>query len=280
MLYLKRKFINYQSLKRSLSCLLLLLMINVVIAACASSNDKTLEVESWPADKIYHTAYQNLIDSNYSKAIKLYNTLIITYPYGKYAKQGLLDLAYSYYKNDKTELALATINQYINVYASSDNIDYALYFKGIINYNELDSFISIYTKQDASELEPLGLQEAYSTFHQLIIKYPNSKFTNDAIIKSNIIVNKLARGQLQIIKYYFSIKAYLAAINRAQNLITTYIGTQYVEEALAIEIASYKQLGLVDLSYSTTNILRLNYPHSKYLLHDWVNQSNEWYKIF
>lgn len=261
--------------------ILLLVMLTCSIISCADSGDPILnETKGWSVQKLYQTASDALSNGSYDRAIKLYNALETTYPYGVYAQQGLLDLAYAYYENDKPELALVTIDQFIMTYPTNTSMDYALYLKGYINFLPDDGFFAKLTKQDQSQLETKGLQEAYRAFYDLVNKYPSSKYVPDARLKINKIVNDLALSELYKARYYMGIKAYIAAINRSQIIITTYMDTQQVEEAIAIEVSAYKQLGQAKLSEDTKKVLAVNFPKSKYLRHDWKYNNGSWYSLF
>ncbi len=256
-------------------------MLTCSIISCADSGDPIInETKGWSVQKLYQTALDALSNGSYDRAIKLYNALETTYPYGVYAQQGLLDLSYAYYENDKPELALATVDQFIITYPTNTSMDYALYLKGYINFLPDDGFFAKLTKQNQSQLDQLGLQEAYKAFNELVNKYPTSKYAPDSRLKINEIVNDLALSELYKARYYMSIKAYLAAINRSQIIITTYMDSHQIEEAIAIEVSAYKLLGQLQLSDDTKKVLAVNYPKSKYLRHDWKYNSSSWYSLF
>ncbi|MDQ5920487.1 MAG: outer membrane protein assembly factor BamD [Pseudomonadota bacterium] len=249
--------------------------------ACSDSDDPVKEeTRGWTVQKLYASASGALAKKSYSRSIKLYKVLESTYPYGVYAQQGLLDLAYAYYQNDQPELALPTIDQFISTYPTNSNMDYALYLKGYINYKNDNGLLSRFTGQDLSERDPKGLQEAYKAFNELVSHYPNSRFTPDAKDKINRIVNAMARGEMYKARYYMSINAYLAAIGRAQGVVTTYPNTPFVEEALAMQIEAYDKLKQPQLSQSIRKILAINFPNSEYLTHEWKNQDIAWYAFW
>ena len=266
---------------RSFKKTLVLVILTLFIAACSDSDDPVKEeTKGWSVQRLYAAASTALGKKSYSRAIKLYQVLESTYPYGVYAQQGLLDLAYAYYQNDQPELALPTIDQFITTYPTNSNMDYALYLKGYINYKNDNGLLSRFTGQDLSERDPKGVLEAYKAFTELVTRYPNSRFTPDAKDKINRLVNAMSRGELYRARYYMSIDAYLAAIGRAQNVITNYPNTPQVEEALAIQVSAYKKLGQLFLSQSAQKVLAINFPHSEYINHEWKNQDIAWYAFW
>jgi outer membrane protein assembly factor BamD len=175
---------------------------------------------------------------------------------------------------------LAMLDQFMVTYPVSKQMDYALYLKGYIYYKNDNGLLSRFTHQDLSERDPKGLKEAYKAFYELVTKYPNSKFKVDAEDKLNKLVTALARGEVYKARYYMNIKAYMAAINRAQVVIENYSHTTFVEEALAIQISAYKRLGQVTLSEQTFKVLKLNFPKSIYLAKPWEYQDMAWYAFW
>lgn len=258
------------------------IIVAFLLFSCSTDSEDSLkeEIKGWTVQKLYEQASDTLAKKDYAKAIKYYNILESTFPYGVYAQQGMLDLAYAYYENDKPELALPTIDQFISTYPTNANMDYALYLKGYINYKNDNGLLSRFTKQDLSERDPKGLEEAYKAFSELVNKYPDSKFASDARDKMNRLVNALAKGEIYRARYYMVIKAYLAVISRSQNVILNYPNSPYVEEALAMEMQAYTILNKMDLAAKTREVLELNFPHSKYLSENWENDDMAWYKFW
>ena len=266
---------------RSLKKTLVLAILAFFLVCCADSDDSVKEeTRDWSVQKLYAAASGALANRSYPRAIKLYKVLESTYPYGVYAQQGLLDLAYAYYQNDQPEVALPTLEQFINTYPTNSNIDYAIYLKGYINYKNDNGLLSRFTGQDLSERDPKGVLESYKAFNELVVNYPNSRFAPDAKDRINRLINAMARAEIYRARYYMSINAYLAAIGRAQNVIISYPNTPLIEEVLAILVVAYNNLGQIDLSRSTKQILAINFPKSKYLLHDWQYKDIVWYAFW
>jgi outer membrane protein assembly factor BamD len=258
-----------------------ILLFSFILFACATEEDPIKkEVKNMTSKEVYLLANEALQKSNYERAIKLYNVLELTYPYGLYAQQGMLDLAYAYYKNSNIPMALATLDQFILIYPTNLNKDYALYLKGIINYKGDDNVIFKYLRQDPSELDIDNLKQSYFDFNQLVNEFPNSKYSLKANLYIKDIINSLAKSEIYKANYYMSIKAYLSAINHTQQILINYKGSIYIEEALAIEVVAYKNLSQNELSSDTQKVLILNFPNSKYITNPWRENSMSWYKIF
>ncbi len=263
----------------SVSLLLIITLSTPLLISCATDDDP-LGIKNKSASEIYTEAQKSLQNKTYDKSIKLYNALETTYPYGIYAQQGLLDIAYAYYEYDNYQSAISSLDDFITTYSTSTNMDYALYLKGYINYQHSDGFFDKYTKQDPSELEVSNLKEAHKIFTDLITIYPNSKYTPDAKMLINQIIEDLAKSEIIKTHYYMVMNEYIASINHANEIITNYSTTSFVEESLAIEIVAYDKLGNIKLSNETKEVLLLNYPNSRYLKKPWVYKNQSWYQIF
>ncbi len=267
---------------RSLLKYVIPVIVTLFIVSCSSDNLDPVrqETKGWSVEKLYKEASSELAKHNWNRSIKLYQVLEATYPYGTYAQQGMLDLAYAYYNSDTPELAIPEIDLFIKTYPTNQNMDYALYLKGYINYYNDNGLMSRFSHQDLSERDPKGLRDAYAAFAEVVNKYPNSKYAADSRDKMNRLVNALARGELFRSQHYMQIKAYMAAINRAQLLIKNYPYTEYVEEALAIQVVAYKELGEITLSKQTQQVLVMNFPKSEYVNHYWEYKGMPWYAFW
>ena len=254
----------------------------IMLFACSSDNLDEIRVETkgWSVEKLYQEASDQLAGHNWNKAIKLYEVLEATYPYGKYAQQGMLDLAYAYYNSDTPELSIPEIELFMKTYPTNENMDYALYLKGyILSYDE-NGLSTRFSRQDLSERDPQTLREAYGAFSEVVNRYPNSKYVNDSKDKMNKLVNALSRGEMFRAEHYMSIKAYMAAINRAQLLIKNYPSTIYVENALAMQVVAYREMGQLKLSQETESVLEINFPSSPYIKFPWEYKSLPWYTFW
>lgn len=254
------------------------LLLTLGLAACATQETYD-ETRGWTVDHLYAEAHDELNSGNYTRAIKLYETLEARYPYGRFAQQAQMDLAYTHYKDGDPELAIAAADRFIRLHPSHPNIDYAYYLKGLVYYHDDASLMSKWTGQDMSERDPKASKEAYQAFRELVSRFPNSKYAPDATDKLNRLVNALGGYEMHVARYYMKRGAFLAAANRGQTVVKEYSNTPYVEEALAIMVAAYDKLGMKQLSEDSRRVLALNYPKSAYLK-GWSNGEMPWWKFW
>lgn len=239
-------------MKRSLAILL------VALAGCAL--DPVDETKNWPPDRLYYAARSELDSKNYQKAIGLYQKLESRYPYGRFAQQAQLDTAYAYWKDSEPALALAACDRFIREHPNHSNVDYAYYLKGRVNFNEDLGILGFISRKDLTERDPLGAREAFEAFKVLLERFPDSKYAPDARARMLYLVNALAAHEANVAEYYLRRGAFVAAVNRAQGVLTTYPRTPAVERALVVLVKGYDAMGIEQLRDDSMRTLKANFP--------------------
>jgi outer membrane protein assembly factor BamD len=239
----------------------LLLALILAASGCSLLPDKIDETKNWSASQLYTAAREQLKDHNYEKAIDYFEKLEARYPFGRYAQQAQLEIAYAYYKYDEPDQAIATADRFIKVYPRHPNVDYAWYLKGLTNFNRGKTIIDKLLPQDPSEHDTVTMRQAYDDFHQLTELYPNSIYAKDAGQRMVYLRNNLAGYEMHVADYYMRRKAYVAAANRAKYVIENYERTPSVPDALVVMVRAYRKLGETDLANDALKVLRLNFAH-------------------
>lgn len=227
----------------------------------SSSAGKADKYKGWNEEKLYTAAKEAMDHENYQKSIKIYETLESRYPFGKYAAQAQLNIAYAYYKNDDSEAAIAATERFIKIHPRNPNVDYAYYLKGLINYNRDIGFVDRFIPTDKTQRDMTNSKEAYDNFEELINRFPQSKYVEDAKQRMIALRNNLARHELHIARFYLKRKAYIAAANRAADIIAKYQRTPAVPYALIVMQKAYDKLGMTTLKGDVTRIYAQNYPN-------------------
>lgn len=252
----------------------------VMLSACGLLADQPDETAGWSANKLYSEAKDALDGGDYTRAVKLYEKLEGRYPFGRYAQQAQIDTAYANYKDGETAAALAAIDRFIQLHPNHPNIDYAYYLKGLINFNDNLGWLGRFSGQDLSERDPKAARAAYDAFNTLVTKYPDSKYTPDATLRMQYIVNSLAQHEVHAARYYYRRGAYLAAVNRAQQSLKEYDGAPANEEALFIMIRSYDAMGMKDLRDDTARVMEHNFPNSDFIKYGERRKDKSWWEVF
>ncbi|MCX7277584.1 MAG: outer membrane protein assembly factor BamD [Burkholderiales bacterium] len=257
---------------------LLAVVLACGLSACSTvTEDKTV---GWSPNKIYSEAKDELNSGAYDKAIGLFEKLEGRAAGTPLAQQAELEKAYAYYKSGDKAQALATLDRFLKLHPASPALDYALYLKGIVNFNEDLGLFSFVTRQDLSERDQKAAKESFESFKELSSRFPESRFTPDALQRMVYIVNSLAQYEVHVARYYYSRGAYVAAINRAQSALMDYQNAPAREEALYIMVKSYEALGMTQLRDDTQRILAQNYPKSEYVSQGFKTKDSPWWKIW
>jgi len=237
----------------------------LALSGCGMLPSKTDETQKWSAEKLYAEAREEMSAGQYDAAIKLFQRLESNYPFGTYATQAQMEIAYAYYKSSDPAEALAAVERFIKLHPNHPQVDYMYYLRGLVNFNDQIGFLSVVYAQDPSERDPRATREAFAAFKSLVDRFPNSKYAPDAIARLNYLINAMAQYEVHVANYYFRRGAYMAALNRAQNAVNDYSESPSREEALFIMIRCYDKLGMFDLRDDTQRVFVRNYPESRFM---------------
>lgn len=221
----------------------------------ADAPGKTASVED-----MYLAAKKDLDDGGYDDALKKFESLQSHYPYGRYAQQSQLDIAYIYYKQREADSAVAAADRYIKQYPNSPQVDYAYYVKGLANFTPDLGMFSTAFGQNSTERDPKSAQVSFTAFKDLVERFPNSKYAPDSRLRMQYLLNSLAQYDIHVASYYLRREAYIAAINRASDVLTQYPNSPATRDALEIMVRAYDALGLRQLRDDALRVLRINYP--------------------
>src|SRR6185295_18345912 len=199
----------------------LLLVFSLVLGGCSLGGDKD-ETAGWSAQKLYGEAKDAMGGRTWEKAIKYLEKLEARYPYGRYAQQAQLDVAYCYWKNGERPSSIAAADRFIKLYPNHANVDYAWYLKGLVNFNENQGILSLFDNPDMTERDPKGSHAAFESFKEVVTRFPESKYAEDSSARMKFLVNSLAGNEVGVARYYMKRGAYVAAANRAQYAVQNY----------------------------------------------------------
>jgi outer membrane protein assembly factor BamD len=255
-----------------------LMTVALGFAGCSSTPvDKTAGMSP---NAIYADAKESMDAGQYDKAIPMLEKLEGRAAGTPLAQQAQLDKAYAQYKSTEPAQAIATLDRFMKLHPASPALDYALYLKGIINFNDDLGLFSAISRQDLSERDQKASKEAFESFNELVTRFPESRYTPDATQRMNYIVSSLAKYEVHVARYYFARGAYLAAINRAQTAVADYRNVEALEEALYIIYKSYDALGMTQLRDDAKRVLETSYPQSELLSKGMKAKQDPWWKFW
>ena len=255
------------------------LVLATLLSGCGLLPEVKDETVGWSANRLYTAAKEALNEGSYESAIKYYEKLESRYPYGRFAQQAQIDLAYAYWKSDEKESAIAACNRFIKLHPNHPNVDYVYYLRGLINFNEDLGLLGHLSAQDMTERDPRGARESFDSFRELITRFPDSKYTPDARMRMTYLVNALAQLEVHVARYYMKRGAYVAAANRAQYAVKAYPDVPATEEALFILVKAYDEMGMDGLRDDAERVMRKNFPDSVYYTRG-LDQQTPWWKLW
>jgi len=223
-----------------------------------------------------------MAEFNYEKTVKLLETLISRYPYGRYAQQALLDIAYANYKQNEPDAALSAADRFIKQFPNSSALDYVYYLKGLINFNDNAGFFSKLSRQDPADRDPQTLRDSFDSFKELLTRFPESLYAEDSRLRMQFLINTLSRSDIHIAKYYLRRGAYIAAVNRANNVLKTFPKTRETRDALQILILAYNAMGQTQLRDDAQRVLDLNVAKDGIRpdIKDTLDASGSWWQFW
>lgn len=242
---------------------LLIAALPALLAGCASEpKDPTA---GWSPNKIYAEARDEASSGAFEKAVTLFEKLEGRAAGTPLAQQAQLEKAYAHYRAGEAVQAIAALDRFMRLHPSSPAIDYALYLKGLANFNENLGLFGRLARKDLSESDQKAAKESFESFKELVTRFPDSKYAPDAQLRMTYVVNSIAQSEVNVARYYHSRGAYIAAINRAQTALNEFRDVPAHEEALFILYRSYDALGMTELRDDALRVMKRTYPNSAYL---------------
>lgn len=232
--------------------ILWLLVLVLALGGCGTTPEETESVKT--AEQLYNTGYKQLEKTSYAKAAETFEQIELEHPYSKWAVKAKLMGAYAYYKDQKYDDAVLSLDRFIKYHPGNKDIAYAYYMKGLCYYEQI---VGVEKDQNNTKL-------ALQAFRQVIARFPGTEYAQDAKVKMDLIFDHLAGQEMEIGRYYLKQKNYLSALNRFSVVVNRFQTTPQIEEALYRQVEIYKILGLNKEAEDAAKVLDHNYPDSKW----------------
>ena len=237
-----------------------ILTISVLLLLTGCGPEKEIDITAdWTVEQFYTEARSELAKGNYLTAIEYYETLESRFPFGKYATQAQIDVAYAYFKFDEPDSAITAIDRFIKLHPRHPSVDYAYYLKGLVNFERGGTILDVISERDPADFDKRLLTTAYNDFKVLVQRFPDSKYAADARKRMIYLRDQLARADFAIASFYATRDAWVAVVNRTRFILQNYQGASVIRDTLALQLEAYRQLGLEELAQDTQRIIDLNY---------------------
>lgn len=235
-----------------------LLGLSLCLVGCAT-------VEKDPTDgktaQQIHEEAKDFVDSvQYDKAIAYFDKVEGKAAGTVLGEQAQLDKAHAQYKNGDHVMALATLDRFMRLHPSHPATDYALYLKGMASYKSNDGLIERWFPQQLAERDSDAAKTAFGVFKTLVTRFPDSKYAADAKKRMAYIAASLVVSEVKVAEFYLERGAYVAAANRAQQILIDFPEDASVEKALEILVRAYDKLGIRQLRDDNLRVLKRSFP--------------------
>jgi outer membrane protein assembly factor BamD len=263
-----------------MSLLRLCALASIAAALLAGCGTARKDARDMTAEEVYADAKADLDNAAYDAAIKGLGRVEALGAGTLVAQQAQLDLAYAQWKSGEREQALATLDRFIKYNPSSPALDYALYLRGLVNFNDSLGLLGFLSRQDLSERDQQASRDAFLSFKQLVDQFPQSRYAADAGLRMSYIINALASHEVHVARYYYRRGAFVAAANRAQRAVAEFQNSPSAEEALYILAQAYDKLGLDELRDGADKVLKKNFPDSRFVVDGIRGPDKAWWQFW
>jgi len=239
-----------------------LILSCLVLAACSSNEKRPEELSE---REFYEQAREAMEDNNFLIASERLQQLESRYPFGQYAEQSQLELIYTQHMMADMEGSLTSAERFIRLHPLHKQVDYAYYMRGLSVYELGFSFVERYTPSEQARRDPTPFRDAFNHFDELVRRYPESQYNEDAQKRMVFLRDRLAQYEIGVGRFYMKRHAYLAAAQRGERVMLSYQGTSVVDDALALQVEAY---GLLKQEFEASQalaLLKLNYPEHEQL---------------
>ena len=229
----------------------------LAIAGCGNRRDDV--IEDFGAEGFYDRGKEAMDAGNYVGAANYFLQLEARYPFSNASRQAQLDLIYLYYMSRQPEAAIDAADEFERENPTHPRVDYCLYMKGLVYFDKAPNILERMFRVDLTLRPPKDTLLAFSTFQELIRRFPESRYIDDARQRMIFLRNRLATYENHVARYYIDRGAFVAAVNRGKYALEHYAGAPELEQTLRLMIEAYDQLGMTDLSADTERVLESSF---------------------
>ena len=245
---------------RSIFTLVLILFLSGCSMFGSETDNIKLVADGLTPKELYEKAEDKVDSGLIEQAIEEYQLILASYPNSKYAIQARLDIAYNLFKQKKYNRAIIELDNFIERYPGIAPTPYAYYLRGVIAESKSNSILdNIVT--DNAQRDVSSVKDAYKYYQELIITFPDSKYSEEAKNKLSNLRNILAKHEFYVAIYYHRIGAYIASSNRTKYIIENYPNSLSVPDALYLMARNYDFLNASQLAADSREILYSTYPN-------------------
>lgn len=241
--------------KTRIAAMVLLPTILLTAGGCSRNKVKgdTAYVAS-DVNTLYGLAKERADKGDYEESAKLFDEVERQHPYSVWARRAQLMSAFSYYMAQKYPDAVSSAQRFLTIHPGNKDAAYANYLIAMSYYQQIE---------DVTRDQKIT-QQAADSFNELIRRYPQSRYANDARFKLDLINDHLAGKEMEVGRFYQRSGLWLAAATRFRVVVEKYQTSSHTPEALERLVETYLNLGMRDEAMKAAAVLGRNYPGSKW----------------
>ena len=227
------------------------------LAGCASGNSRSRADTRYVArdvNTLYNAAYDRLQNRAYTQAAALFDEVERQHPYSIWARRAQLMSAFSYYATRNYTKSIESARRFLSIHPGNRAAPYAHYLIALSYYEQIS---------DVSRDQSVTTQ-ALNAFGELVRRYPNSPYADDARLKTDLLRDHLAGKEMEVGRFYQRRRQWLAAAMRFRIVIDTYQTTTHVPEALMRLTETYIALGIPQEAQRAASVLGANFPNTRW----------------
>ena len=242
--------------------LYIFIAIIVFLQNCSSTknnNANNLEINIISPEETYLKGMDYFYNNNFELADEEFKKLSKLFPLSNEGIQAEIMIGFIKYAEMDYEQAILQFKRIISKYPSHKDLDYIYYMVAMSNYEQITYH----------ELDGKYNELSLDAFNQVILRFPESKYTKDSRQKIILVKTNKAAKHMEIGRFYLKQKKYTSALNRFKIIIEDYEETKFIPEALHRMVEAYFAIGMIDEASQTAAILGHNYQNSKWYEHSY-----------
>ena len=211
-------------------------------------------------ERLYNQAQQQLDGNNFLAAIATLNQLLEAVPFGRFTEQAQLDLIYAHLRLLQTEEARLQAEKFLQANPQHVNSDYAFFMRALASYVNDIRATNRFFALDPARRDVSPVRVSFEELREFLQLYPESPYSPLARRRMLQLRDILAKHELLVATYYLRRRASIAAANRASWVLERISDTSYTPWALAVHVASFRQMSLGDREQNSLTILKEQFP--------------------
>lgn len=235
--------------------LLSVMTASMLLSGCANKGvKKDAAYIARDVETLYNVARTTMSNGNYKTAAAMFDEVERQHPYSVWARRAQLMSAFSYYVARQYPDSISAAQRFLSLHPGSREAPYAYYIVAVSYYEQISRV----------DRDQKITQQALDALGELIRRYPNSSYADDARLKVDLTRDHLAGKEMEVGRFYQSHGLFIAAITRYRTVIDQYDSTSHTPEALYRLTEAYLSLGVPDEAHKAAAVLGANYVGSKW----------------